>query len=177
MKVEQAVDPEGWVDRHGDCLYRYAILRLRSPELAEDVVQETFVEAIGNRAPFAGRSSERTWLIGILKHKVADHFRRSRRAGTVPLAANSAGAPPDEFDRRGHWRVAPASWEGEPSREVESREFWGVLTSCLAKLPSTLFEAFLLRELEGMDSGRRFAGGSASRRRTCGRVFIAHVPC
>jgi RNA polymerase sigma-70 factor, ECF subfamily len=152
MKVEQAVGPEGWVDHHGDCLYRYAILRLRSPELAADVVQETFVEAIGNRESFAGRSSERTWLVGILKHKVADHFRRSRRSPSVAPASAPVGPPQDDFDHRGHWRVVPASWAGEPSREIESREFREVLADCLARLPGSLSEAFLMRELEGIGS-------------------------
>ena len=46
MSDDEAADPEGWVDRHGDGLYRYALLRLRSPDLAADVVQETFLEAL-----------------------------------------------------------------------------------------------------------------------------------
>ena len=35
------VNPERWVDDHGDCLYRYALLRVRNPEVAEDLVQES----------------------------------------------------------------------------------------------------------------------------------------
>lgn len=140
--------PEHWVDLHGDCLYRYALLRLRSPELAADVVQETFVEAIKGKRAFAGRSSERTWLVGILRHKIADHFRRAKRA---PL--NGLTSPPeDDFDHHGRWRKMPASWRGEPSRALESREFWDVFSGCLARLPHILAEAFLLRELEGVGS-------------------------
>ena len=65
-------DPDEWVDRHGDVLYRYTLLRVRSPELAADLVQDTFVEALRVRHSYAGRSSERTWLIGILRHKILD---------------------------------------------------------------------------------------------------------
>ena len=142
-------DPEGWVDRHGDSLYRFALLRLRAPDLAADVVQETFLEALRARAAFEGRSSERTWLVGILKHKIADHFRRSKRS---PSAANGQGPDEAEFDRRGRWRVVPAPWDGEPSRDVETREFWEVFARCLAKLPEGLADAFLLRELDGLSS-------------------------
>jgi hypothetical protein len=45
MSADVKTEPEQWVDRHGDGLYRYAFLRLRSPDLAADMVQETFVEA------------------------------------------------------------------------------------------------------------------------------------
>jgi RNA polymerase sigma-70 factor (ECF subfamily) len=153
MSEERADDPEGWVDRHGDCLYSYALLRLRAPDLAADVVQETFLEALRAWDSFAGRSSERTWLVGILKHKIADHFRRANRQ---PLSSNgvSHGASVEpEFDRRGRWRVTPASWAGEPSRDIETREFWEAFRRCLSKLPKGLAEAFLLRELEGFSPG------------------------
>src|SRR3984885_10561146 len=104
MRYEQATDAECWVDRHGDCLYRYALLRLRAPDLAADAVQETFLEALRARGSFEARSSERTWLIGILRHKILDHYRRSGREqaalGTVPRDA----AVESGFDRRGHWK-------------------------------------------------------------------------
>ena len=80
MSDDLVAEPEAWVDRHGDVLYRYALLRLRSPELAADVVQETFLEALRAWESFAGRSTERTWLIGILRHKIVDQLRGSGRA-------------------------------------------------------------------------------------------------
>jgi RNA polymerase sigma-70 factor (ECF subfamily) len=150
MRDVQAADPETWVDRYGDSLYRYAILRLRAPDLAADVVQETFLEALRVRHSFAGRSSERTWLIGILRHKIIDQLRRSVRE-----TATGNGVPPgvsdaSPFDRRGHWKVGPASWGGDPGREIESREFWDVFGRCLSGLPRGLADAFFLRELDGL---------------------------
>jgi RNA polymerase sigma-70 factor (ECF subfamily) len=146
MGEYQAADPEGWVDRHGDCLYRYALLRLRTPDQAADVVQETFVEALAARSEFAARSSERTWLIGILRHKILDRFRKSGREQTVALGELEEAA----FDRRGHWRLEPASWVGDPLRDIETREFWDVFYRCLSRLPSGLADAFYLREVEGL---------------------------
>jgi RNA polymerase sigma-70 factor (ECF subfamily) len=145
-------NPEGWVDRHGDCLYRYAVLRLRAPDLAADVVQETFLEALRARGSFAARSSERTWLIGILRHKIIDHFRKANREqaavnGVAPVAVDESA-----FDRRGHWKVGPASWAGDPTRAFETGEFWEVFHRCLSRLPSGLADAFYLREVEGLDA-------------------------
>src|SRR5215831_4749526 len=68
-----------WVDDHGECLYRYALVRVRKPEVAEDLVQETLLAAVRGYEKFGGRSSERSWLVGILKNKVVDHFRKLGR--------------------------------------------------------------------------------------------------
>ena len=121
MSVDAVTDPGDWVDRHGDCLYRYALLRLRSPDLAADVVQETFLEALRARSSFSGRSSERTWLVGILRHKIVDHLRKVRRdsaasngesvngASESPSIAGAAGRsarPTGETNRAGKWRHA-----------------------------------------------------------------------
>ena len=72
-------DPTQWVDLHGNYLYHFALGRLRNPELAENAVQETFLAALEGKEKFSGRSSERTWLSGILKHKIVDHFRKKYR--------------------------------------------------------------------------------------------------
>lgn len=151
MSDDLSGDPGGWVDRHGDLLYRYAVLRLRSPDLAADVVQETFLEALRARASFSGRSTERTWLVGILKHKIVDHFRRSGRRQSLENGQHAPDAPARaDFDRRGHWRVGPASWVGDPSRDLEKREFWDAFSVCLSRLPPGLADAFFLRELDGL---------------------------
>ena len=72
-------DVSVWLERHGDYLFKYAVFRLRDTSAAEDAVQETFLAALKAYEKFEGRGSERTWLVGILKHKVTDHFRRMTR--------------------------------------------------------------------------------------------------
>jgi RNA polymerase sigma-70 factor (ECF subfamily) len=153
MRDVQATDPEVWVDRHGDGLYRYALLRLRSPDLAADAVQETFLEALRVRGSFSGRSDERTWLVGILRHKILDHYRRSvRQPAFVDQAAAERLGDDPSFDRRGRWREPPASWAGDPARALETREFWEAFGRCLDNLPEALADAFFLREVDGMRS-------------------------
>ena len=148
MNDEQVADPESWVDRHGDVMYRYALLRLRSPELAADVVQETFLEALRARDSFARRSTERTWLIGILRHKIVDQLRGTARAQAAVNGISENGGARSCFDHRGHWRVVPKAWRGDPSALLESREFWEVFNRCLARLPQGIADAFYLRELD-----------------------------
>jgi RNA polymerase sigma-70 factor, ECF subfamily len=152
MSPGEPADPEAWVDRHGDSLYRYALLRLRTPELAADVVQETFLEALRARGTFAGRSSERTWLVGILRHKIIDYLRKSGREAAPVNGTWEEHSAAALFDRRGHWRFGRTSWPGDPSRELESQEFWDAIASCLSKLPKGLGDAFLLREMDDLNA-------------------------
>src|SRR5262245_47586465 len=72
-------DPERWVEEHGDYLFKYALSRLRDPAKAEDMVQETFLAALKGGKNFQGRSSEKSWLVGILKNKICDSYRKASR--------------------------------------------------------------------------------------------------
>ena len=60
-------------------LVGFAYRAVRREDLARDLVQETFVAAIEALPSFAGRSSLRTWMVGILSRKIIDHYRRTRR--------------------------------------------------------------------------------------------------
>lgn len=146
------VDPSDWVDRYGDYLFRYAMLRLRDRSAAEDLVQETFLAALKARHSFSGDSSEGTWLVGILKHKIADHFRR--RSREVPLPGGDLPDPPgdDPFDAGGRWATGPAEWGGNPADLVRQKAFVDQLKKCLSGLPPNHANAFTLREIEGADT-------------------------
>ena len=85
--THQRLDPNKWLDSHGDYLYRYALVRVREAVVAEDLLQETLLAAVGAYQGHAGRSSERTWLVGIMKHKVIDYFRRVTRNVQIELTA------------------------------------------------------------------------------------------
>lgn len=137
--------PEAWVDEHGDALYRFAVQRVGQREIAEDLVQETFLAALRANS-YAGRASERTWFIGILKHKIVDYLRKqSRDQKNGQLLDDEIGDP---FDETGRWRNAPKRWFGWTSRTMEREEFWEVLRRCLDDLPTRLRTVFTLRELD-----------------------------
>src|SRR6266850_1290950 len=72
-------DPERWVELYGDYLFKYALMRLRDTARAEDAVQETFLAALKGGQGFAGRSAEKSWLVGILKNKIYDYYRKAGR--------------------------------------------------------------------------------------------------
>ena len=147
------LEPSGWVKLHGDVLYRYTVVRVGRPDVAENIVQETFLAALKSRHNFSGRSSERTWLMGILKHKVIDHFRRSSREVGVEDIEAVADRDPDPFDERGRWKVGPRGWGKSPDAAVEARQFRQVLRLCLEGLPERLARVFTLREMDQLDTG------------------------
>jgi len=103
-------DPETWVDQYGDYLYRFALSRLRDRAAAEDLVQETFLAALHARENFKGRSSVTTWLAGILKHKIIDHFRKESREQPVEDVEPFTPTFDDLFDEKGKWKIGPSKW-------------------------------------------------------------------
>jgi RNA polymerase sigma-70 factor (ECF subfamily) len=152
MSQNQIQEPESWVDEHGDALFRYALFRIHDAQLAEDLVQETFLAALKARDSFEGRSSLRTWLFGILKHKIIDHIRKASRERPVEDVEIFASSTQESFDNRGGWNSRPAEWTTDPGALFEQKEFWEMLQHCLSELPPRLNQAFTLRELDGLSS-------------------------
>ena len=152
------LDPSGWLDSHGDYLYHYALIRVRERSVAEDLVQETLLAAIGATESYEGRSSERTWLTGIMTHKVVDYFRRLARNPELQMAEQEQVIDLDCFETtgvwRGHWREdqAPMGWPIDTVKLLESREFCEVFDRCLLGLPPQMAMAFSLREIDGMST-------------------------
>lgn len=145
-------DPASWVDRHGQVLYRYALARVRKPEVAEDLVQEALLAALNAQHRFQGQSTERTWLIGILKHKIIDHLRsRSRDMGEENQIGHSDWLE-DFFDAKGRWLRMPDPEAVKPDALAENEEFWQVFDACLDGLPPRYREAFARRVIEQDDT-------------------------
>ena len=151
-------DPGAWLDAHGNYLYRYALFRLRDAALAEDAVQETLLAALQAYASFAGRGALRTWLVGILKHKITDQFRRQAREAQAPTREGEEFAHEEFFCAQGEWKehweeaYAPADWQASPAALVEQNEFWLIFQDCLAPLPARISSAFVMREVDGLSS-------------------------
>lgn len=151
-------DPADWVDRYGDGLLRFAGARVVSRELAEDLVQETFLSAFRHRSQFDGKSSFGTWLVAILRRKIADHYRKSGRS--PDLAAESLAAVEAPFSARGKWTTSPTKWRTCPNDMAENAEFWAVFQDCMTGLPMHLAQAFQMRELSlvSVDDASRLTG-------------------
>jgi len=143
-----------WVDLYGDALFSYALKFIPQTDVAQNLVQETFLAALQNRAGFKGNSSEKTWLIGILKNKITDHLRLKYRETPASQLVEDNIHVEDFFDNAdfGHLKKKPGNWEFNPSALVENKEFWGHYNDCLEKLPEKTAQAFSLREIDAMDS-------------------------
>jgi RNA polymerase sigma-70 factor, ECF subfamily len=140
-----------WLNEHGDYLYRFALARLRDTHQAEDVVQETFLAAIKSNS-YAEQSSPRTWLTGILKHKIIDVMRKSKRETPASELMSDQDANMDEFfDATGHWADKPLEWD-MPETALEQKQFFKVLQSCLDKIPSKLAALFVMRDVHETDN-------------------------
>lgn len=132
-------------------LLRFARLQLRNDDWAEDAVSETVLAALEAPQRFAGRSQLKTWLIGVLRHKLVDQLRRHARE--AKLQGDDDGADTDAllFHRSGHWREAPPSW-GDPEHSLRQREFFTVLELCVQRLPAVQGRVFMMREWLGLDA-------------------------
>ena len=138
------------IQQHRSYLLRYAVLQLRNPEQAEDVVQETLLAALEGRARFAGGSSLKTWLTGILKHKILDAIRRkSREQPLAPAGDDDHDAVDALFKQDGHWQQMPATW-GDPEQALENRKFWEIFELCSRLLPERTARVYMLREVMEM---------------------------
>ncbi len=139
------------LERHRTYLLRVARLQLRDEVLAEDAVQDTMLAALCASASFSGASTLRTWLTGILKHKVVDAIRKRQRRAEVPedcageRCDGLADAFDSSFDERGEWEAKPGAW-ADPERSLHQRQFFDVLALCLDHLPENTARVFVMRE-------------------------------
>ena len=145
------LNPDNWLEQYGDIMFRYAVARVRDKPVAEDLVQEALLAAIGAADRFKGDSTEQTWLIGILRHKVLDHLRRLSRERHTQLDWADSSNAPAAFDEQGQWTVPVAEW-ATPEKSQAQAEFWQVFNGCLDNLPEQLRTPFTLRELDGLDT-------------------------
>lgn len=133
---------------HRPYLLRFARLQLRNDAWAEDAVSETLLAALAKPQSFGQRSQLRTWLVGILKHKVVDLLRQ--RSREVAPVADDDGREDEAmeallFQADGHFARQPAEW-GDPEQALASRQFLELLEACMERLPPAQGRVFLMRE-------------------------------
>ena len=133
---------------HRDYLLRFARLQLRNEAWAEDAVSDTLLAALAKPQSFDNRSQLKTWLVGILKHKVIDALRHHSREISGLDNSDDDETDPLEylgFKADGHFSQPPAEW-GNPEQHTNSRQFFEVLDACTNKLPANQGRLFLMRE-------------------------------
>lgn len=133
-----------------DYLLKFARLQLRNDAWAEDAVSETVLAALAKPQSFGNRSQLKTWLVGILKHKVVDALRHHHRevSGQGSSEDDDSSTDPLEaiaFKANGHFVEQPAEW-GNPEQQASSQQFFVILETCASKLPAAQGRLFLMRE-------------------------------
>jgi len=152
-----AVDPTRWIDDYGDALYRFAFYRVNNAALAEDLVQDTFLAGIRAQDRYSGKASVKTWLTGILKNKIIDHYRKKDRTRSMAEMATFFEREEAElFSQDGHWNFdhpgAPSDWRAEQIESIDRSEFMEHFHTCAAKLPERIRQVFIMREVDGIAS-------------------------
>jgi RNA polymerase sigma-70 factor (ECF subfamily) len=150
--LPNAVDPEIWVEEYGHSLFKYAVFRLRDADLAEEKIQETFLAALQSRNRFQGRSTEKAWLISILKRKICDHFRRLSRDRRFNVTFRMECLTHHVLDSKRMKAVKFYSRFFDPSTAFEQKEFFKIIQYALSKLPDRLAQVFILRDVIELSS-------------------------
>ena len=139
-------------------MLRFARLQLGNDDEAEDAVQEALAGTLKNAANFRGEAALKTWIIAILKNKVADILRQRQRQrrpinASQLVSPDQEGALPPVFDRRGMWQdtARPARW-ADPEADLHSAQFLAVFDACLNRLPPQQSRVFMMREVVELDT-------------------------
>ncbi len=132
-------------------LLRFARAQVRNEAWAEDAVSETVLAALERPQSFGGQSQLKTWLVGILKHKLVDQLRRASREATILVDDDGEDVEGLVFDDSGAWRQMPAEW-GNPDSALGQRQFFEVLQACVEHLPPAQCRVFMMREWLELDT-------------------------
>lgn len=151
--TKHSVNPDRWVDKHGDYLYNYAYSRVHSREISEDLVQDTFIAGLKAMKSFQGKSTELTWLISILKRKIIDYYRKSSVKKEQVLTEFTSPFNKDGV-YEGHWILekAPKEWKSDLDDPINQADFRAILDKCLEHLSEKWRAVFVLKFMEDLNN-------------------------
>ncbi len=153
MHQDKSLEPEAWVKNHADYLYAFAVRRISDSETCKDLIQDTFISGLKNRGSFQGKSSERTWLVAILKNKIIDYHRKNAGNKTISHSINELN-PDNFFEDNGHWKpeYSPREIAYDEADSIENKEFGEMLKLCMGKMPYLWLSVFTMKHLDDEDS-------------------------
>lgn len=144
-----AIDPNRWVDKYSDYLFNYTIVRVNDRDVANDIISETFLAGLKSMKNFKGESTERTWLISILKRKIVDYYRKinsNKGQAEVKISYNQ--------DKEGDWLEEQVADLTDRSAEdtMENEELGMAILDCLNQLNEKQAAVFKMKTIEGKDT-------------------------
>jgi len=149
--VRHKLDPNKWIDNYSDYLFNYAIVRVNNQDLAKDLVQETFFAGLKSAKNFEGKSTERTWLISILKRKIIDHYRKiNSKKGQAEVRMSFY----EDGEKEGNWieERVPQTWENEAEKKIESVELHDQIDDCIDHLPEKYAMVFRMKTIQEFET-------------------------
>lgn len=147
---------------HDRAMRRIALSYVRTPSVADEVVQETWLAVIQGLGRFEGRSSLKTWMFRILVNRAQSRWVREQR--TTPFSSLSADdeedgptVDPDRFLPAGHaaagyWSVMPSRFFELPEDRLLAEETSALVAAAIEKLPGRQRQVITLRDIEGWDA-------------------------
>ena len=155
IETTHTLSPDNWVKLYADLLYRYALAKVSKEEVAEDLVQETFLAALKATTNYKGETSEKNWLFSILKHKIIDYYRKKKELLSVDAQTDSGGdLYGNFFDEHEHWakNAAPTNWGIHADNKMETKEFYNIFELCKKKLVEIQNAVFSMKYVDDMNS-------------------------
>lgn len=145
------LDTSKWIDNYADYMYNYAVVRVSSQDIAKDLVQDTFFAGLKSAKNFQGKSTERTWLVSILKRKIIDHYRKiNSKKGQAEVRMNFY----NDGENEGNWledRV-PQSWNNQSEKNIENEELKSQLEQCIDALPEKYAMVFRMKTIQEFET-------------------------
>ncbi|WP_298238482.1 sigma-70 family RNA polymerase sigma factor [uncultured Algibacter sp.] len=145
------INPNKWIDLYSDYLFNYTISRVSDREIAQDLVQDTFLAGLKSMKNFKGEASERTWLISILKRKIIDHYRKiNSKKGKAEVRITYNG----DSESEGDWleeRVADP-FDKNAEDKLQNSELADAIHNCLSKLPQKQADVFKMKTILGHET-------------------------
>ncbi|QEQ97873.1 sigma-70 family RNA polymerase sigma factor [Neptunomonas concharum] len=134
-------------------LIAFSLLQVQDREHAEDLVQDALIAALENIDKYEGSAQFDTWVYGILRHKLIDYIRRTKRERERFVSDDHEIDIDSLFDNREHWDAdsKPEQWKSPEDLHLRS-DFWEVFDLCMLHLPSNTARVFALRELMDLET-------------------------
>jgi RNA polymerase sigma-70 factor (ECF subfamily) len=151
QEKEVLLQPNKWIDNYADYLFNYAVVRVNNSDLAKDLVQETFFAGLKSSKNFQGKSTERTWLVSILKRKVIDHYRKiNSKKGQAEVRMNFY----NDGENEGSWieERVPQSWDNASEKMIENEELKNQIDICIDYLPEKYAMVFRMKTIQEFET-------------------------
>lgn len=146
-----SLDTSKWIDKYADYMYNYAVVRVNDSDIAKDLVQETFFAGLKSAKNFQGKSTERTWLISILKRKIIDYYRKiNSNKGKAEVRMNFY----DDGENEGNWleERVPQKWDNSSDKKIENEELRNQIDSCIDALPEKYAMVFRMKTIQEFET-------------------------